>query len=136
VTAELTVEKALRVTARGYYSAVERLRKAVDAGNPDDVYISLTDTLQWLTMLAERTSIKSDNDVIALIYARERAHHQSASIVYHDEQGRWFWRPAVSLPLPDDTKHQGTKHLPIYERRLQEKPLLEAFERIDKLLAH
>src|SRR5436305_15113347 len=96
VTAEIVVEKALWVPTKGYLQAVRRVEAAVSAGLVDEVFISVTEALQWLTNIAERRAgIKSDQDVQALIYARERAHHQYASTIYADGEDRpWLWRRA------------------------------------------
>jgi hypothetical protein len=133
---ELSVGRSTSEAARGFDMALARLRGVISDSLSGDTYIYLAEALMWLAVLAEqRPEIRGAEDVVALVYARERAHHQLASLIYPTDAGLWHWRPADQLPTSRNEKHRGLRHRPIYERRLEGKPMIEALERVEKLLA-
>jgi hypothetical protein len=126
----VSIQKARGVIVRGYRDAVSRLRDAHDAWDHDGVYIALTEATNWLHSL----NVSGHEDVDAVIFARNRSHHQWASIAYADEGRRiYLWRPASQLPPPDpgyggkSDKERENK----YVTGLAGKPLLEVFGRLD-----
>jgi hypothetical protein len=133
---ELVVLKDLPVQKEGYLRAVQRLKVAVAAGDVDGVYIYATEAVNWLVSIAGGSNPKGDQDVEALRHARNRSHHTWASIVFHNEEGEWFWRPASQLPQPEDPRNAGTHLAPIYARRLGGKPMLDVFERLAPKIAN
>jgi hypothetical protein len=81
ITAEIVVEKALSVQVSGFRRAVERIESAVASNDETGVYVSVVEALGWLSIVAKRASLFTDPDVCALLYARHRGTHQSASVV-------------------------------------------------------
>jgi hypothetical protein len=132
VVARITVAKALPVPVKGFLIAVGRLRAAPD---PDAVYIALVEVVNWLSSLENDARVSSNMDVQAVGFARDRAHHQWASIVESHGGNVWTWRPAESLPEPKDTRYQSLKKRPAYEQRLERKPVLEVFDRLEPLIS-
>jgi hypothetical protein len=133
---ELSVGRSAGEAARGFDMALARLRGVIGNTLSGDRYIYLAEALMWLAVLAEqRPEIREVQDVAALVYARERAHHQLASLIYPTDAGLWLWRLADQLPTSRDEKHRGLRHRPLYERLLEGKPMIEALERVEELLA-
>lgn len=136
MTIHLSVAKGLDVTVDGYVRAVERLKDAITRNDSDGVYISVTEAVNWLTSLRIPAALQGDADVVALTFARDRSHHQWASIVYRDEHtGEWLWRSAAGLPASLDPKHQSLKKKPCYEKWLERKTVLEDFGRLETTIA-
>jgi hypothetical protein len=131
------VSKHIRVAAKGYFAAVERLRQAVPHGSeePDDVYIALTEAVSWLWIIANATGNLGENkDAMAVTFARNRSDHHLASMTYFDEDiGTQFWRPETQLPDPPNYPSKETKEL--YRQRLANKPVLEVFDRLEPVVA-
>jgi len=124
----VSVQKARSVIVRGYRDAVSRLRYAHDAWDHDGVYIALTEATNWLHSL----NVSGNEDIDALIFARNRSHHQWGSITYPDEaQHVYLWRPGSQLPVPPDPRHRNEKREKQYVSRLAGNPLLEVFDRLD-----
>ena len=124
----VSVQKARGVTVRGYRDAVSRLRAAHDAWDHDGVYIAVTEATNWLHSL----NVSGNEDIDAVIFARNRSHHHGGSITYPDEGERVYrWRPASQLPVPPDRRHQDAKREKKYVARLAGKPLLDVFGRLD-----
>ncbi len=135
ISLTLAVSKHIRVTIEGCGRAVERLRNSIDAGDADGVYISVTEAGAWVSSLADRAHLKNDPDFSALIYARDRSHHQWASVVEKPEGEDWKWRAADLLPTSENQHHQGLRDkLPNYRKRLEGKPILEVFERLTPVI--
>ena len=78
---------------------MSRLRDAHDALDHDGVYIAFTEATNWLHSL----DVSGNEDIDALIFARNRSHHHAGSLSYPDEGDRVYrWRPASQLPVPPD----------------------------------
>jgi len=125
---QATVAKDLSIIVKGYTSSLARLRTAVTSTDADEVYIALGDLIEWLSRLENDPRVSSDADVQAVGFARDRAHHQWASVVSTDAQGVSTWRPASLLPAPDNPRLASAKKQPTYESRLEAKPILEVFD--------
>lgn len=124
----VSVQKARAVIVRGYRDAVSRLRDAHDAWDHDGVYIALTEATNWLHSL----NVSGNEDIDALIFARNRSHHHAGSLTYPDEGQRvYLWRPASQLPVPSNPQHRDKKREKKYVARLAGNPLLEVFARLD-----
>ena len=131
----VSVSKQISVTNEGYRRAVQRLRKTIDGCDGVGVYISVTEAVAWASSLADRAQLKDDPDFSALNYARDRSHHQWASIVEEAEDKDWKWRTADQLPTSTKEQHQGLKDkLPNYKTRLEGRPILEVFERLTSVI--
>jgi hypothetical protein len=124
----VSVQKDRSVLVRGYRDAVSRLRQMHDAWDHDGIYIALIEATNWLHIL----DVSGNADIDAMIFARNRSHHQVGSITYADEDQRVYrWRPASQLPVPRKSLHQDPKRRKEYVARLAGKPLLEVFDRLD-----
>src|SRR6188472_2639153 len=69
---EVVVQKHLATQIRGFILALRRLRAALAATSPnaDDIYVYLTETCQWLDIVAEREKLTGDVDFQAVSFAR------------------------------------------------------------------
>jgi len=134
VSAEVVVLRDLPIQAQGYFLALRRLRD--DVANGRDPYISLVETINWLTAISNSKApgLKGDVDIQAVRFARHRAHHDFASSVENAGSG-WTWRAAAALPRPTDPRHDKEKQRQLYERRLQGKPVLDVFDRLEPKIA-
>lgn len=127
----VSVQKDRSVIVRGYRDAVSRLRDAHDAWDHDGVYIALTEATNWLHSL----HVSGNEDIDAVIFARNRSHHHWGSITYPDEDQRvYLWRPASQLPVPPNPRHRDEKREEKYLTRLAGKPLLEVFGCLDAVV--
>src|SRR5262249_43798175 len=115
--------------------ALKRLMDATAVGDADGVYISVTEATNWLVSIADGSTLKGDQDVEALRHARNRSHHNWASIVFQNDTGTWLWRPASQLPAPTDQKKRGVRLEPIYVRVLEGQPMLDVFGRLASKVA-
>jgi len=128
----VVVLRDLPIQARGYFLAVQRLR--ADDANGRDLYISLVETINWLTAISHSAGLQSDPDAQAVRFARHRAHHHFASSIENAGSG-WTWRAAAALPRPTDPRFDNPKLRQHYEQQLQGKPVLEVFDRLGPKIA-
>jgi hypothetical protein len=136
-TMSAVVQKSIVVAARGYRQASERLAQAVPAAgdDPDEAFIALVETINWLAILAEQTNLSSDVHVQAVLFARARGHHHMASIAYFDEtRGTVVWRPATQLPVPENPRHADAKREAFYSGHLSQQPVLDVFRRLERIV--
>jgi hypothetical protein len=136
VSGTAVVENHLGLVIHGYRLAVERLREAHDREDHNGVFIALTESMNWLASLADVSDLSKTEDVVAVIFARNRTHHVLASIAYRDEsRGLHAWRPATQLPIPQDARHANPKGEKTYMKRLAEQPILDVFSRLEAVVS-
>jgi hypothetical protein len=86
--AEAVVAKTIALQVHAFRLALGRLEAAIEATLADDVYIALTEATYWLASVAETDkSLKTDGDVLAVTFVRDRLFHQTASPTYLDDDG-------------------------------------------------
>lgn len=119
---------------RGYRDAVRRLVGADRTSDGDAVHIALTEATNWLDSLAEQTPVRSDTHVQAVLFARQRSHHQWGAITYRDDAGVYRWRPAGQLPTPPDVKHKNPHGEKVYVQHLAGQAVLDVFRHIEPRL--
>jgi hypothetical protein len=130
------VTKQIGVPIHGYRLAVERLREAHNRADHDGVFIAVTEAMNWLAALGDVSSLPKDDDVQAVIFARNRTHHHSASITYPDPtRGVHMWRPATQLPAPANPRHANPKGERLYTERLAQEPVLDVFVRLEPVVS-
>lgn len=102
-------------------------------GDADGVYVALAEAANWLSSLSERyESINADPDVTALVFARNRTHHHSASAAFFDEKSAaWLWRSPGQFPVPAREQWRDEKREPFYRKRLAGHPMLDVFDRLN-----
>jgi hypothetical protein len=135
VEANLVVLKDISVQKVGYDDALDRLRNAITAADVHRVYTSVSEALNWLVSITDRSALGSDDDAKALRHARNRSHHQSASIVFVDKSGAWFWRLESQLPPPTNKRFDNASLKKMYAQRLEGQPLLDVFGRLASKVA-
>ena len=64
VNADLVVLRDLSIQARRYLNAVSRLRD--DTADGKDIYISLVETINWLSAISKPAGLQGDVDVQAV----------------------------------------------------------------------
>jgi hypothetical protein len=141
VTASIlgSVEKNVSVAVRGYVKSLRRLEDAAtDEHRPDDVYIALAETTNWLNSISSfsklRGTIHGRHLVEGVSFARDRMQHQWASVTYRDHEGAWVWRPAEQLPPPDDSANSGAKKEPFYTAHLADRPILDVLRQLEPMI--
>jgi hypothetical protein len=141
VTASISavVQKNVSVAVRGYVKALRRLEEAAtDEHRPDDVYIALAETTNWLNSISSFSELRGTIQGLPLVqavsFARDRMHHQWASVTYPDHEGAWVWRPAEQLPPPDKSAHSGAKKEPFYTAHLADRPILDVLRKLEPMI--
>jgi hypothetical protein len=134
LSGSVVVAKDRRVAALGFRLAVRRLKRAIAEANADEVYIYLFEAANWAATFEELSSLKGDADFRAVTFARNRGDHHWASTAFRDPgSGEWVWRPASQLP--EDARYPDKDRRQLYERRLENEPVLKVLERLDPKIA-
>ena len=134
-TLSVAISKALSVPARGFREAVADVRRASAQNDVDGLFIAVTNAAQWLTAITwQKADLKNNQDVVALSFARDRAHHQLGSPISQDASGTWTWRPLEVLPLPEPRFQGRTHEQEAYRTRLANAPLLDVFGRLEPVI--
>lgn len=106
---------------KGFERALDRLRDAAAA--PDhitarDVSIALFEVCSWLDSLNDRfPQLKGSPHIRALLFVRNRTHHNFASALYSDPQtAEWSWYGPEVFPIPKNPNHLNPRGQRAYER--------------------
>ena len=109
--------------------------RAIIDDDHDGVFISLTEIVHWLTTYAEKVpDVGGRDDVQAVIWARNRAHHQLASLIGENADGAYCWRPAAVLPAPDEARFQDEKREGLYVTHLENRRLIDVFRSLEPIM--
>ena len=127
------VQMSLPRMVRGFVRSAERLRMAIEAESPDDVYTSLFEASTWLDSLDERCKLRDGSqDIQALRLVQQGTHHNWAAAASPPVPGasqEWYWRPLDNLPQPDP-QHPKPELERAYRKRLEGQPIIGVFERL------
>ena len=135
-TLHIAISKTLSVPARGFREAVADARRASAQNDVDGLFIAATNASQWVTAITwQKAELKNNKDVVALSFARDRAHHQLGSLISQDANGTWTWRSLEVLPLPEPRFQGRTHEQQAYRTRLADQPLLDVFDRLEPVIA-
>jgi hypothetical protein len=121
----------------GFRGAVDRLTEAVasDEETARSVSISAFEAANWLDAIAGREQIAGDHRIKALLYARNRLHHQWSAGMHVDQAlGTWVWYQTANIRLPDDERYLNPGGERAYEQYLAGRPVLEAFTHASEYL--
>lgn len=138
----LPIKATLRIPInwmiRGFELAVARLRDAAtpphEPGNARDLAVAFFEVGNWLDALRDRFPMLAGSPhVKAVLFARNRTHHNFASCLCFDkERGEWKWHPVAVFPVPEDPKHANKKGERAYERVAAHRPLVAVLREVEQ----
>jgi hypothetical protein len=126
---------ARRAACSPLTSRAAQEREAREAGaNPMEASIALFEASTWMDSLIEqRPDFAGDPRVRALVFVRQRIHHNWAAAIRFDvEQTSYVWIPASNYPEPRKRRDRNREGERRYSEFLAGRPIMEVLLHLEK----